>query len=120
MRLLDFETAIELGETLGQVSPCENLSELVGGEFLRVHVEIDISKPLYRGRWITLDAEEEIWVSFKYEKLPNFCYWCGMISYDGKDCESWLARKDSANKEPYEYGPYLLLLHLLYPDARIE
>ncbi|XP_030936712.1 uncharacterized protein LOC115961968 [Quercus lobata] len=107
MCLLDSEMAIELGETLGQVSPCENLSELVGREFLRVHVEIDISKPLCRGRRITLDAEEEIWVSFKYEKLPNFCNWCGMISHDGKDCETWLARKDSANIEPYEYGPWL-------------
>ena len=79
----------------------------MGGEFLRVHVEIDISKPLCRGRWITLDIEEEIWVSFKYEKLPNFCYWCGMISHDGKDYETWLARKDSTNIEPYEYGPWL-------------
>ena len=79
----------------------------MGGEFLRVHVEIDISKPLCWGRRITLDIEEEIWVSFKYEKLPNFCYWCGMISHDGKDCETWLARKDSTNIEPHEYGPWL-------------
>ena len=46
MRMLDLEIAIELGETLGKVTPCENSSELVGGDFLRVHVEIDVSKPL--------------------------------------------------------------------------
>ena len=43
------ETAIELGESLGQVTPCENPNEMVGGDFLRVHVEIDVSKPLCRG-----------------------------------------------------------------------
>ncbi|XP_030922975.1 uncharacterized protein LOC115949845 [Quercus lobata] len=31
IRMLDAETAIELGETLGQVRPCENPNELVGG-----------------------------------------------------------------------------------------
>ena len=92
MRMLDPEIAIELGETLGQVTPCENSNELVGGDFLRVHVEIDVSKPLCRGRRIALEDNEEVWASFKYEKLPNFCYWCGLISHDGKDCEIWLVK----------------------------
>nr|POE90433.1 hypothetical protein CFP56_66060 [Quercus suber] len=30
-----------------------------------------------------------------------------MISHDGKDCETWLARKDSTNTKPHEYGPWL-------------
>nr|POE57305.1 uncharacterized protein CFP56_35163 [Quercus suber] len=107
MRMLDSETAIEIGETLGQVTPCENLCEQVGGDFLRIQVEIDVSKPLCRGRRIALDETEEIWISFKYEKLPNFCYWCGLISHDGKDCEVWLAKKDSGKTEPHEYGPWL-------------
>ena len=107
MCMLDSETAIELGETLGQVTPCKNSSELVGGDFLLVHVEIDVSKPLCRGRRIAPDDNEEIWVSFKYEKLPNFCYWCGVISHDGKECEVWLTRKDLEITEPHEYGPWL-------------
>ena len=105
--MLDAETAIELGETLGQVIPCENPNELVGGDFLRVHVEIDVSKPLCRGRRVALDKNEEIWISFKYEKLSNFCYWCDLISHDGKDCDIGLARKDTRNIEPHQYGPWL-------------
>ena len=105
--MLDPETAIELGESLSQVTPCTNPNELVGGDFLRVHVEIDVSKPLCRGRRVALDDNTEQWISFKYEKLPNFCYWCGLISHDGKDCDLWLARKDSRNTEPTEYGPWL-------------
>ena len=43
MHMLDPEMAIELEETLSQVIPCENPTELMGGDFLHVHVEIDIS-----------------------------------------------------------------------------
>ena len=60
IRMLDPEMAIELGETLGQVTPCENSNELVGGDFLRVHVEINVSKPLCRGRRVALDDNEKI------------------------------------------------------------
>ena len=105
--MLDPEMAIELEESLGQVTPCENPNELVGGDFLRVHVEIDVSKPLSRGRRGALDDNNERWISFKYEKLPNFCYWYGLISHDGKDCDLWLARKDTGNTKPTEYGPWL-------------
>ena len=52
--MLDPETAIELGESLGQVTPCENPSEMVGGDFLCVYVEIHVSKPLCRGRRVVL------------------------------------------------------------------
>ena len=85
--MLDPKTTIELGESLSQVTPCGNPNELVGGDFLRVHVEIDVSKPLYRGRRVALNDNNERWISFKYEKLPNFCYWCGLISHDKKDCD---------------------------------
>ena len=48
MRMLDIETAIELGETLGEVSTDEVEKEMVGGDFIRVKVKIDASKPLCR------------------------------------------------------------------------
>ena len=45
-----------------------------GGGFMRMRVLIDISQPLYRGRVICLEDDKELWVSFKYEWLPNLCY----------------------------------------------
>lgn len=30
-----------------------------------------------------------------------------MISHDRKDCDVWLARKDTEKTMPYEYGPWL-------------
>ncbi|XP_050278196.1 uncharacterized protein LOC126719713 [Quercus robur] len=59
MRLLDPEIAIELGESLGEVSETENPKELVGNDFVCVKVEVDISKPLCRGRKIDIGEDRE-------------------------------------------------------------
>lgn len=44
-----------------------------------MRVEVDVSKPLCKGRRVILADDEEVWVSFNYEKLPNFCNWCGVV-----------------------------------------
>ena len=84
------------------------MKEMVGGDFLRVKVEIDVSKPLCWGRKIAINADEFIWVAFKYEKLPNFCYWCGRVSHADKECEIWLASKGKLTQD--EYGAWLQAL----------
>ncbi|XP_030924341.1 uncharacterized protein At4g02000-like [Quercus lobata] len=45
-----------------------------GGSFMRVRVRVDITIPLSRGRMVSVGQGKEIWVSFKYERLPNICY----------------------------------------------
>ena len=45
-----------------------------GSNFLRIRVGVDATKPLCRGRRITVRSGKESWVSFKYERLPNICY----------------------------------------------
>ena len=107
MRMLDPETTYELGETIGPVVPSENDKELIGGDFLRVRVEVDVSRPFCRGRKVVLEDDKEIWVYFKYEKLPNFCYWCGMVSHVDKECEIWLANKGKSLAAKQEYGAWL-------------
>ena len=58
---------------IGEVCPAD-LFEMEGRDFMRVRVIIDISKPLSRGRKITLYDDSVCWVSFKYERLSNLCY----------------------------------------------
>ena len=53
---------------------------------MRVMVTINISKPLCRGRRVMFDENNDAWVSFMYERLPNICYWCGHLTHDDKDC----------------------------------
>ncbi|KAL0008799.1 hypothetical protein SO802_010301 [Lithocarpus litseifolius] len=43
---LNWKTAMEIGKTVGSVSHSENRGDMIGGDFLRVRVEIDVSKPV--------------------------------------------------------------------------
>ena len=60
MNMMIPDTAIEIGETIGQVSVTKNAKEMVGGTFLWVSVEVDISKPLCRGRKVGITEDSEI------------------------------------------------------------
>ena len=84
--LLSAEVARSIGEMLGKVSMPKDISEVRGGNFLRIRVAIDVDEPLCRGRRVRFDKDNEGWVSFTYEHLPNLCYWCGHLTYDDKDC----------------------------------
>ena len=49
-------------------------------------VHLDVTKRLVRGKKITIEGGECKWVNFKNERLPNFCYRCGLLSHALKDC----------------------------------
>lgn len=44
--LLTTEAVLSLGETLGDVTKPKDISEMRGGNFMRVRVAVDITKPL--------------------------------------------------------------------------
>ena len=56
------------------------------GTCLRVWVAIDVTWKLIRGRKINFEEGEARWVHFKYERLPNLYYRCGLLEHDLKDC----------------------------------
>ncbi|KAK7820360.1 uncharacterized protein CFP56_038980 [Quercus suber] len=101
------ETAREIGETIGSVINSSDESELKGGTFLRVRVRIDTTHPLCRGRKVTFEEGLERWVSFQYERLPNICFWCGLLSHDDKECEMWLKSKGSLTMEQQQFGHWI-------------
>jgi hypothetical protein len=108
VRRMNHETASALGGTLGVVEKVVESEEERGREgCMRVRVKVDISKPLCRGRKARLLAGKETWISFKYERLPNFCYWCGLLTHGDRDCEKWLRSKGTLRREDQQYGAWL-------------
>ena len=54
--------------------------------YVRVRVSIVVDKPLITGFPLVRESLNTIWIPFKFEKLGNFCYGCGRIGHDIKDC----------------------------------
>ena len=84
-------------QPLGRIIHCNDEDETDEGEFMRVRVEIDITKPLSRGRRVQFGPASDGWVSFRYEHLLVFYYWCGRLTHDAKDCDVWLRNKGTLN-----------------------
>ncbi|GLT35681.1 hypothetical protein SLA2020_101120 [Shorea laevis] len=63
----------------------------LGGQesFLRLRVEIDLHVPLLTGFQIAGSEAELKLAKFKYEKLADFCYQCGMLDHTMKTCADY-------------------------------
>ena len=42
-----------------------------------------------------MENGKKSWVTFKYERLPNICYWCGRMDHSNRDSEIWLDSEGS-------------------------
>lgn len=53
---------------------------------LRFQASVDINKPLFSGFFLKRKGIKDLWIQYKYEKLPKICLKCGIISHDQKFC----------------------------------
>ena len=86
VRFMNTKVAEGICDIVGDIQKSTKVVDDDGGYFMRVRVSIDITLPLCRGRVITMENGEKHWVNFKYECLPNFCFWCGRLNHSDKDC----------------------------------
>ena len=54
---------------------------------VRVRVEVDISYPFVPGFPLEWEQLSDLWIPFKFEKLGNFFFDCGMLGHDQRDCQ---------------------------------
>ena len=73
MRYMTIEAVEKICSTVGEVIRPSDPRVYDGGSFLRIQVSIDLTLPLCRGRLVSLNKDKQVWVSFKYERLPRFC-----------------------------------------------
>ena len=74
---------------------------------MRVCVSVDITKKLIRGKKINIEGGENRWVIFKYERLPNFCYRCGMLDHTSKECLEGPLVNEGEEEGSLQYGAWL-------------
>lgn len=112
VRFRNREVAEQICEAIGSIIHPPDAPDSDGGSFIRVRVCVDISQQLCRGRLITLEDGREHWVSFKYERLPNLCYWCGLLTHGDRDCDKRIDNKGSLQQEDQQFGSWLKALPL--------
>lgn len=107
VRYMNRRVAEEICDIVGDVQKSVGAVDDDGGLFIRVRVFIDISLPLCRGRLITMENGEKVWVKFKYERLPNIYFWCGRLNYSDKNCELWIDSKGTLTPEQQQFDSTL-------------
>jgi hypothetical protein len=80
------EIGRQIGALIGEVLFVETDEEgAAWGEFFRVQVMVDLTKPLLRGRRLK-SLGKSVWVRFQYEQLPRICFDCGVIKHGKGGC----------------------------------
>jgi hypothetical protein len=101
------ELGVSIGSSVGVVEEVDVDDDGVGwGEFLRVRIILDLSKPIPRGRTIRV-RDKSLWVTFKYEKIPKFCFKYGVVRHGSRGCEVNGGRRTNGGWSKDEYGPWL-------------
>lgn len=58
-----------------------NNKTVVAQQFLRVRIDILVANPILAGFFQNRENEKEVWIQFKIERLPNFCYTYGLLNH---------------------------------------
>ncbi|KAI9126132.1 hypothetical protein K1719_002553 [Acacia pycnantha] len=80
--------AIKLGSLVGKVVMVDGPFKQgkMMRSFLRARVLIDVKAPMVTGFWVPLDNMDDVWAEVKYEYLLTFCYRCGVIRHEQRQC----------------------------------
>lgn len=96
-----------VGSLLGEVmdsDPTVKRLEETREQFLRVRVDLSVLQEIPRGTVLRY-GKEEYHLAFKYERLPNFCFYCGFVDHVIMDCESMIV--DGKSVKDCKYGIWL-------------
>ena len=73
---------------------------------MRIRVDIEITKPLRRFIMLSnTTGKNDLWAQLSYERLPLFCYDCGIIGHSKIEC---IMEKGTVDMiKPRQYGDWL-------------
>ena len=97
----------KIGNSLGDLEDVDVAGNILGwGNYLRLWVSLDITKPLDRGKALKF-AGKSSWIEFKYKKLPLFCFRCGRIVHSSRGCPVAPTMHIHDCDEPKQWGLWL-------------
>ncbi|KAL0458443.1 UNVERIFIED_CONTAM: hypothetical protein Slati_0471500 [Sesamum latifolium] len=105
----DEEVAEYIENRLGKfIDSDHDQAQFKWGAKVRIRVILNVCQPLTRVlRLYSMGGDEEITVTFTYDRLPNFCYGCGLVGHILRDCERQLEEPERRRIDELPYGPWL-------------
>ncbi|KAH9754526.1 hypothetical protein KPL71_015466 [Citrus sinensis] len=94
----------KLGEKIGEVKEIETDEdgECIG-IFARLRISVDIMQPLKKILFIEVEGKKKIPMAMVYERLPDFCFCCGILGHQFRECLKYQGQP----KENLPYGSWL-------------
>ncbi|KAI9121640.1 hypothetical protein K1719_008673 [Acacia pycnantha] len=84
------DNAIKLSQAVGRpvLYEAPRIHDRLSRTFIRTRTLVNIKKPLVAGFWVPRPRRKPVWVSIRYKRLQNYCYDCGRIGHEVKNCKS--------------------------------
>lgn len=72
---------------------------------MRLRIRVDVRRPLKRKKKICKKDKTEVMVHVKYERLPDFCFTCGLLSHTERFCKKKL--ENNSGEVSKDWGSWL-------------
>ncbi|KAF4385210.1 hypothetical protein G4B88_026493 [Cannabis sativa] len=101
-----------LQELASRASPVHELpqgiEDAIGMSNLKFRATIDLNKPVFSGFFLRRQRLKDLWIQYKYERLPKMCFKCGLLTHDQSICfkPPTVVKDDKGNFYPM-YGIWL-------------
>lgn len=106
------QLASEAGAKVGDVLAMDfgTSKTIFVGQVIRVQVLFDTVTPLVAGFFFRRPSRKDVWISFKYERLLEFCFSCGRLGHVLANCIMPLVEWSV----PHGFGPKLRAVSTAY------
>ncbi|XP_038690803.1 uncharacterized protein LOC119989390 [Tripterygium wilfordii] len=102
------KVAQSLGSAVGGFISAEDRSfGKSSNAYLRFRALVYLDKPIRRGCFVLTPDGSKVWVSFRYERLMEFCFYCGVLGHDEKRCSLHFEAVKNNKDVSSQYGPWL-------------
>ncbi|KAJ4839692.1 hypothetical protein Tsubulata_006580 [Turnera subulata] len=98
-------SVISIASRVGNFLRFDDKGEQGWGKFIRARVNMQVDRPIRKSLTIRKGKGEKVAVIFRYEGLPNFCYLCGKMDHQLKECDR--RSEESDDEEQVNFGEWL-------------
>lgn len=106
MRGRNESTLRQIGGRFGEIVEIDSTTMRGMTRSIRMKVLLDLEKPMKRGTRIRVGSGEPCWIPATYERLPSFCYMCGMLGHIFKDCDRLIENEEAGYRINEEHLPF--------------